>query len=223
MDPKSRGSAWHCYREVSRLLVASQERSLTPTPVSYVRTYNMPDLEHPLGPTDHSTSSFRHSSVQSNRSDAPSLPPGVPTIAVDPWSNLQREESVPGIDLFGQNWLRDPNCVGSTVAAMQQESHSELSSWERWPSATSVPRTIPGSVGKRKNDNHFHPGQEHLAQNSYVIDIGHHHYAYQSEIGPAQNKSVIDPRHQERAENSLTSEEFIAARLLQGMRDEGWI
>ncbi len=224
MDPKLRGSAWYCYKEVSRLPVASQERSLTPTPGSNVKSNNMADPDqHPFGPADPSKGPFYHSSVRYISSDASSSPSRAPTIVVDPGSDLQREESVPGIDLFGQNWLQDPNCVGSTIAAMGQESRSGLSGWESWPSATSVPRTIPQSVDKQNDDDYFHPGQEHLAQNSYAIDTGHHHYAHQSEIGPAQNGSVIDTRHQERAETAGTSEEYIAARLLQGMHDEGWI
>ena len=195
MDPKSRGSAWYCYEEVSRLLVASQERSLTPT---------------------------QHSSVRYVSSDVSSPSSRVPTIAVGPGSDQQCEESVSGVDLFGQNWLQDPNCVGSMIAAMGQESHSELSGWESWHSATYVPQNISQSVGK-ENNNYFHQGQEHPVQNSYIIDTGNPHFALQSEIGPAQNGSVIDTRHQERAEAVSTSEEYIAARLLQGMQDEGWI
>ncbi|KAL5329716.1 hypothetical protein ACEPPN_003231 [Leptodophora sp. 'Broadleaf-Isolate-01'] len=213
MDPKSRGSAWYCYKEVSRLLVDSQERSLTPIPVSYVKGYNMADPDHSTNPSLRSNIRYR--------SDAPS-PHSRASSIVDPGSDLQDEESVPGIDLFGQHWLQDPNCVGSTVAAMGKESDSELSGWESWPSATSVPRTIPQSVGKQ-NDDDLHQGQEHLAQNSYAIDTWHQHHAHQSEISPSQNESVISTRPQERVETVWTSEEYVAARLLQGMHDEGWI
>ncbi|KAH6723428.1 kinase-like domain-containing protein [Leptodontidium sp. MPI-SDFR-AT-0119] len=213
MDPKSRGSAWYCYKEVSRLLVDSQERSLTPIPVSYVKGYNMADPDHSANPSLRSNIRYR--------SDAPS-PHSRASSIVDPGSDLQGEESVPGIDLFGQHWLQDPNCVGSTVAAMGKESDSELSGWESWPSATSVPRTIPQSVGKQ-NDDDLHQGQEHLAQNSYAIDTWHKHHAHQSEISPSQNESVISTRPQERVETVWTSEEYVAARLLQGMHDEGWI
>jgi len=57
MDPKSRRSARYYYEEASRLLVAPQERSLTPTPQSYAK-YNTTDpYQHPFGP-DHSASLF---------------------------------------------------------------------------------------------------------------------------------------------------------------------
>lgn len=124
MDPKSRGSARYCYQKVSRLLVTSQERSLTPTP----------------------TISFHPSDVRYIRSDAPPLSSGAPTIRANSNSGHQHVESVPGIDLFGRGWLQDPNCVGSS--AMGQES-SDSSSWDNWetePSGRYVPRSIPELV-----------------------------------------------------------------------------
>ncbi|KAG4437683.1 hypothetical protein IFR05_006845 [Cadophora sp. M221] len=155
------------------------------------------------------------------KSEAPSPYSKVSSI-VDPGTDLQPEESVLGIDLFGQHWLQDPNYVGSTVAAMEKESRSDLSGWESWPSATSVPRTMPQSIGIQNGDDYLHQGQEHLVQNSYAIDTWHQHHDHQSEIGPSQNRSIIGTRHQERVETEWTSEEYVAARLLQGMH-EGWI
>jgi serine/threonine protein kinase len=101
IDPKLRRSARDCYKEVSRLITASYERHLTPTPTSYY-----PAKGH-----------------------APSPSSRAPTIIVNFNSGPQRVESVPGIDLFGKGWLQDPNCVGSSIAAIGQES-SNLSSWD---------------------------------------------------------------------------------------------
>ncbi|CZR65638.1 uncharacterized protein PAC_15538 [Phialocephala subalpina] len=86
MDPKLRRSARDCYREASRLITASYERCLTPTPTSYY-----PAEGH-----------------------APPPSSGAPTIIANFNSGPQRVESVPGIDLFGEGWAagselcRDP-------------------------------------------------------------------------------------------------------------------
>ena len=37
-------------------------------------------------------------------------------------SNTKKDESEAGIFLFGEKWLQDPNCVGSSVAALGQET-----------------------------------------------------------------------------------------------------
>ena len=222
MDPKSRGSARYCYQEALRL-VASQERSLTPTPRSYAKGDYLADTcqQNSFGQVGDSSGSF-HCSSQYVRCDEPSPPSKVPTIVIDPRSDLQRQESVPGIDLFGQDWLQDPNCVGSSVAAMGEESSSGLSGWESWPSVASVPRAGPLSVGTQNDGSHFYIGQEHLARDSYVFDTGNHHYTYQGEMAPAQNGPVIATAHHKRTETAWTSDDYIAARLLQGMHDEGW-
>ena len=90
MNPKSRGSARYCYQEALRL-VASQERSLTPTPRSYAKGDDLADPHQQnscrqIGDTSGSS----QCSSQQTRCDAPSPPSKVPTIVVDPQNDLQR-------------------------------------------------------------------------------------------------------------------------------------
>ncbi|KAF8857852.1 kinase-like protein [Acephala macrosclerotiorum] len=133
MDPKLRLSAQDCYREASQLITASHERCLTPTPTSY-------------------------------HTDEGHVPPpssGASTIIANLNSDPQRVESVPGIDLFGEGWLQDPNCVGSSVAAMGQES-SDLSSWDNWATESSgerVPRSMPEPEQNEYYDPPVSPGR----------------------------------------------------------------
>jgi hypothetical protein len=64
------------------------------------------------------------------------------------------EESELVIDLFGEGWLQDPNCVGSSIAAMGEDP-SDWSSWGKRatePSERYVPRNIPEVVDEHSND-----------------------------------------------------------------------
>ncbi|KAL5324594.1 hypothetical protein ACEPPN_009140 [Leptodophora sp. 'Broadleaf-Isolate-01'] len=175
MDPKLRRSAWDCYMEVLQL----SERCRTPTPTSFAQLVTDEQAQGPLRslyslssaklnmrlivsasiadpewqtPLQHEepTTPLHRSDVRNIRSDAPSPSSGAPTI-------IGNAESAPGIDLFGSGWLQDPNCVGSTVAAMGQES-SNLSNWSEWDTEVTenfrryVPRSIPQPVYEQNDD-----------------------------------------------------------------------
>ena len=146
MDPKLRRSARDCYREASRLTIPSYERCRTPTPTSYAEGHK---------PIAHCPAEGQ--AANSN-------------------SGLQRVESVPGIDLFGEGWLQDPNCVGSSVAAMGQES-SDLSSWDNWatePAGRYVPRSIPEPLYEQNEhyDPPLGPGCDNFTQSTYLNPAG---------------------------------------------------
>ncbi|KAH9212571.1 kinase-like domain-containing protein [Leptodontidium sp. 2 PMI_412] len=209
MDPKLRRSAQHCYREASRL-IASYERCLTPTPASYategqaVGGVNLHTSSNVQNYSQHkdSPSAFYPSDSKCRyiRSDAP--PPSST-------NSLQHVQSVPGIDLFGENWLQDPNCVGSSVAAMGQES-SDLESWDRWSAASGgdVPRTTPEPVYEQ-NEYHNPPlGSEDntFTQSTYHINTGG-----QGGRNWGQNIEVAQ----------TDSEGYLAARLLYQIHQEG--
>lgn len=108
-----------------------------------------PEWQTPLQ-HEEPTTPLHRSDVRNIRSDAPSPSSGAPTI-------IGNAESAPGIDLFGSGWLQDPNCVGSTVAAMGQES-SNLSNWSEWDTEVTenfrryVPRSIPQPVYEQNDD-----------------------------------------------------------------------
>ncbi|TAQ88243.1 hypothetical protein B7494_g3410 [Chlorociboria aeruginascens] len=162
-----------------------------------------PYQQNPFWQVNDSSGSFHPSSVRNVGSDSPSPPSRESTIVVDPRNLL------PNIDLFGQNWITNPNCVGSGVAAMGEESLWELSGWE---SLHTIPRPTPQPVDAQP---------DHLMRTGYVFGTGHVHSISQGEIDPVQNGSVIDTRHQQHIETNWTSEEEIAARLLQQIRNEG--
>ena len=61
---------------------------------------------------------------RSTRSSTPSSSGGRHTKRTS--SRSRRAVSEPVIDLFGQDWLQDPNCVGSSVAAMGEEDPSNI-------------------------------------------------------------------------------------------------
>ncbi len=72
--------------------------------------------------------------------------------------------------MFGDNWLEDPNCVGSSVAALGEGDPSELSSWENCttePSVEYVPRSIPEPVYEQDGYNTYYGGDA-VAQDAYV-------------------------------------------------------
>lgn len=81
-------------------------------------------------------------------------------------------QSVSGTDLFRDKWLVDPNCVGSSVAALGQESPS-LQTSDSWPSASGdggdVPRTTPESV-YMPNEYLYHPQDNTITQDRYHVN-----------------------------------------------------
>ena len=126
--------------------------------------YNLPDgiiadlYQQNSFQIEDSMSSFHPSDVRYIRSNAPPPSSGAPHTITSSNSDHQYVESVPGIDLFGAGWLQDPNCVGSSVAAMGQES-SDLIGWNELgtePSGRSVPRSRP-EPAYEQNDYYDHP------------------------------------------------------------------
>lgn len=61
--------------------------------------------------------------------------------------------------LFGEDWLQDPNCVGSSVAAMREEPGEDLSDWSSWGaqvirrSETYLARSVPEPEDENDNEN----------------------------------------------------------------------
>jgi hypothetical protein len=107
------------------------------------------------------------------------------------------------IDLFGQDWLQDPNCVGSSVAAMGEEDPSSMSSWENWtrePPVEYVPRSLPEPVYVQNDyyDPRLMRGGVTFAQNVYVHPT-------------AQNGEAVA---------SVNSDDYMAARLLYAIRED---
>ncbi|RDL34580.1 uncharacterized protein BP5553_07708 [Venustampulla echinocandica] len=192
MDPKLRGSAPDCYREASRLTIASYDRCLTPTPTSYaeeskiVAHYPVEGQEIGRGNVQtlsNTQNSFHdgdstHSSHPSDdryqRSDALSPSSKSPTITANSSNDAHPVESATGIDLFGGGWLQDPNCVGSSVASMGRES-TEWSNWTTDTSGGDIPRSIPEPVEHEQyEDGDPHPavGDSILPQDAYFINDG---------------------------------------------------
>ena len=209
MDPKLRGSARDCYKEALRFIVASQERCLTPTPASFVENYEVSISSGCLAADVNCQTSQDEDSTRRTRSDAPPPHPSVSTrkrstLPSTSSSNkrlnkrhrhLQHVESERVSDLFGEGWLQDPNCVGSSVAAMGQES----SNWKSWGKST----TDSSEVHVQHNMQYDHPSQigDASAQAAYcnIAAIG------EGEAAP------------------LDSEGHMAARLLHGMREAGYL
>jgi hypothetical protein len=78
------------------------------------------------------------------------------------------------IDLFGSDWLQDPNCVGSSVAAMRQEP-SDWSSWGNQATETSeryVTRSIPETVDEPNNnyEPHLIQARDSFVQGAYLVN-----------------------------------------------------
>jgi hypothetical protein len=149
IEPKFRHSAKPCLDRVLELSVLSRGRSLTPTPASYTEGYEAPvSPDGRLAADPNWRSSQHEDSIPSSviqryvRSNAP------------PPDSYAFEESEPVIDLFGEGWLQDPNCVGSSVAAMGEDP-SDWSSWGKGatePSERYVPRNIPEPADDQNND-----------------------------------------------------------------------
>jgi serine/threonine protein kinase len=117
-------------------------------------------------------------------------------------SHLKDEESEPVIDLFGDNWLQDPNCVGSSVAAMGQEP-SDWSSWDNQATETLeryIPRSIPEPVDEHNNnyDPHLIQAREAFVQDAYLVD---------NVAQGGEYRAWTD------------SEGYVAARVLQAIRE----
>lgn len=208
MNPQLRLSARDCHMEASQLTIASQERCSTPTPASYIRNDNNSISSGRLTAVPYRQSSQNERSTRRIRADA--LSPDTysstrkrSTSSTSPSGRLakrhrhpQQIKSEPVIELFGEGWLQDPNCVGSSVAAMGQES----SNWSSWGDPTTeplealVPRSIP--------------------------DYG----SYQVGNASAQDAYGTDPiARGEVDEASTDSQGHIAVRLLQGMREAGYL
>jgi hypothetical protein len=102
------------------------------------------------------------------------------------------------IDLFGEGWLEDPNCVGSSVAAMGEEEASYVSSWDHWatePSAEYIPRSIPEPV---------------YEQNRYVVDTG----------AQGGNAYVVDTAAQGGEGGAwVNSDDYMATQLLYAIHE----
>jgi hypothetical protein len=93
-------------------------------------------------------------------------------------SNRQRAESEPVMKLFGEDWLQDPNCVGSSVAAMGEESEEDLSDWSSWGtqairrSETYLPRSILEPVDDNNDDYDLDEVGNAFPQNAYPVTPG---------------------------------------------------
>ena len=56
---------------------------------------------------------------------------------------LQAPKSIEPTDIFGSHWLRDPNCVGSSIAVLGKDLDEENN---RWSNLTASQSKIPAST-----------------------------------------------------------------------------
>jgi len=195
IELKFRDSAKTCLDRALELSVPSPGRSLTPTPASYAEGYKaLVSSDGRPAAAPNWQSSQPEDSIPSSvirryvRSNAP------------PPDSYASEASEPVLDLFGNGWLQDPNCVGSSVAAMGENS-SDWSSWDKRTTDPSeyIPQNIPGPVDEHTND--YNP---YLLQGSDAFTQGY----------------VVDTVAQGRGNGAWTdSEGNVAARLLCAMRE----
>jgi hypothetical protein len=122
------------------------------------------------------------------------------------------------MDLFGKGWLEDPNCVGSSVAAMGEEDPSGLSSWEDWqtePSVEYVPRSIPEPVYEQNGYYDPHYGGSAVVQDAYEVDTG-----AQGGGASAENAYVVNTAAQGGERGPwVNSDDYMAAHLLYAIRE----
>lgn len=208
MKPKLRFSAGDCYREALRLSITSQERCSTPTPASYIRNYNNSVSSGRLTAVPNRQSSQNETFTRGIRADTPSPDTYTstqkrPTFSTSSSGRLtkrhrhpQQMRSEPVTELFGDDWLQDANCVGSSVAAMGQES-SNWSSWDD-PTTESPELNVPQTI----------------------LNCG----LYQVGDASAQDFYGTGPAAREGADGaSADSQEHMAAHVLQGMREAGYL
>jgi hypothetical protein len=50
---------------------------------------------------------------------------------------LQVPKSIESTDIFGSQWLRDPNCVGSSIAVLGRDLDEDISRWSNWTASHS--------------------------------------------------------------------------------------
>ena len=209
MNPKLRGSAQTCFREVSRLTLEYQQRCSTPTPSSNARGPEEALSPGRLAPDPDMLGSHPKRSSRRRRANAPSPHTHASTRKRSKLSlsssgkrhtkrpkRRSSTDSRPIIDLFGEGWLQDPNCVGSSVAAMGQES----SHWSSCQNQTTM--------------------SSRLAVPQPMADCG----LYQGGYASTQYGHGIDTIAYDRVETvSADSIEQTTARMLQAMDEAGYL
>ncbi|PQE05601.1 kinase-like domain protein [Rutstroemia sp. NJR-2017a BBW] len=145
MDPRMRSSAEKCYEEASKFVPDSEKRCTTPTPQSYnardnkassVRLTDESEEDSEQESSQEESSQHDNSSGEETSSQAPPYPlttKRAPSSSLSPSARTLKRHRYPtssgsDLNLFNSNWLEDPNCVGSEVAAMGKEGE-EPSDW----------------------------------------------------------------------------------------------
>jgi len=130
---------------------------------------------------------------------------GKKAIAASSGSRPQHEESEPVITLFGEDWLQDPNCVGSSIAALGQDL-SDWSNWSSWTTERYTPGSVPEHVDEQNNnyDPHLIRWGDAIAQDANLVDT----MPQGGEQGQIIERARID------------SEEYMTARLLYAIHEE---
>ncbi|KAM3084561.1 hypothetical protein ACMFMG_001336 [Clarireedia jacksonii] len=148
MDAEMRSSAKVCYEGASRLLTDSEKRCTTPTPRSY--SYDAQNSKE-QSPSSSAESDEEATQGISDPAATHSTSKRAPSSSFSSSNrNFERHRyttSPSNLDLFNNNWLDDPNCVGSEVAAMGEEIQQEPSDWttdsKSKPGSRYMPRTMP--------------------------------------------------------------------------------
>ncbi|PQE30141.1 kinase-like domain protein [Rutstroemia sp. NJR-2017a WRK4] len=167
MDPRMRSSAEKCYEEASKFVADSEKRCTTPTPQSYNAQDNKSSSARPTDDSEateqessQEESSQEESSQQNNSSakepsshapPSPSTSKRAPPSSLSPSARTIKRHRYPtssgsDLNLFNSNWLEDPNCVGSEVAAMGKDGE-EPSEW----TTDSQSKSTPGFQSKSKS------------------------------------------------------------------------
>ena len=149
------------------LINSSQHaHSTNSIPSSVVRRYIRSDAPPP-GSCTSTSAETRKRSTRPSKSSSKRHGKGT---AASSSSRLRYEKSELVLDLFGEGWLQNPACAGSSIAAMGEDQ----SDWNSWgsgtigPSVRYLPRSVPESVDEY--DPHLIQGGDTFRQDAYFVN-----------------------------------------------------